>query len=217
MGWPEARKQQSLTSLLIKTNYKQKCELLRAPIYNALKSMPSAFTSIISFDFLTIILWLSSTSCLGKSRNQYAQNYSHVGTLRPISSLRNPGSEKSKVSKGVSRAPRGERAQFAHQLSLPMSWGDSASKGQSTAPLRLPPQWPCPWVRGGQPYPQRAGFTRGSKRERTQTWISQLDHCACARGASIPSRMGTQVLDFCSGARLSQLPSFLRKSHLHTR
>lgn len=84
VGWPEARKQQSLTSLLIKTNYKQKCELLRAPIYNALKSMPSAFTSIISFDFLTIILWLSSTSCLGKSRNQYAQNYSHVGTVRPI-------------------------------------------------------------------------------------------------------------------------------------
>ena len=123
VGWPEARKQQSLTSLLIKTNYKQKCEFLRARVYNKPKSMPSAFTSIISRDCLTVILWLSSTSCLGKSHNQDAQNYSHMGTVRPISSTRNPGSERSEVSKGVSRAPGGDRAQFLHQLNVPMSWG----------------------------------------------------------------------------------------------
>ena len=85
--------------------------------------MPSAFTSIISRDCLTVILWLSSTSCLGKSHNQDAQNYSHMGTVRPISSTRNPGSERSEVSKGVSRAPGGDRAQFLHQLNVPMSWG----------------------------------------------------------------------------------------------
>ena len=40
---------------------------------------------------------------------------------------------------------------------------------------------------------------------------------ACARGASIPARMGTQALDFCSGAKLSRPPSILRKSNLHIR